>query len=164
MGVGANTGPVVLGTVGARERIQCSVIGDTVNLASRIEQLTKIYRARFLIGEHTFASMTEPQAFEFRRVDRVAVRGRNVAVDLYEVMDAEAPDRRAAKLATRAVLQTAMEGYFRRAFEAALSLFEQVRRADPDDALPPLFIERCTRYLGEPPPRDWQGFERLSQK
>lgn len=164
MGVGANTGPVVLGTVGGRERIQCSVIGDTVNLASRIEQLTKVYRARFLIGEHTYASLTEPQAFALRRVDRVAVRGRNVAVDLYEVVDAEAPDRRAAKLATHSLLQATMESYFKREFAHALGLFEQMRSADPEDAVPPLFIERCQRHLDEPPPPDWQGFARLSQK
>jgi class 3 adenylate cyclase len=164
MGVGANTGPVVLGTVGGRERIQCSVIGDTVNLASRIEQLTKDYRARFLIGEHTYASLAEPQVFALRKVDRVAVRGRNVAVDLYEVVDAEAPDRRAAKLATRSLLRAAMESYFKREFAHALALFEQIRGADPEDAVPPLFIERCQRHLHDPPPPDWQGFERLSQK
>jgi predicted ATPase/class 3 adenylate cyclase len=164
MGIGVNTGPVVLGTVGGRSRIQCSVIGDTVNLASRIEQLTKIYRGRFLISEHTFRSLAEPDAFAIRLVDRVAVMGKITGVELYEVIDAETPERCAAKLATRALLGSAIEQYFGRDFKAARAAFERVSCEDPDDAVPVLFAERCARYLREPPPRDWNGFEHLNRK
>lgn len=164
MGIGVNTGPVVLGVVGGRNRIQCSVVGDTTNLASRIEQLTKLYRTRFLIGEHTFRRLTEPDAFAIRMIDRVAVQGKNAAVELYEVIDAEAIARRDAKLATRALLRSALESYFGRDFKAARKAFERMSREDPDDAVPALFVERCARNLQDLPPEDWAGFERLSQK
>ena len=142
----------------------CSVIGDTVNLASRLEQLTKVYRGRFLIGGHTFQNLTQAHDFLIRRVDRVAVKGKNAAIDVFEVIDAEAPERRAAKLATRPLLHSAMEQYFGREFEAALALFKQVSREDPEDAVPVLFVERCTRFLQAPPPEDWQGFEKMTSK
>jgi class 3 adenylate cyclase len=163
MGIGVNTGYVVLGVVGGRNRMQCSFIGDTANLASRIEQLTKLYQARLLISEHTFLSLNEPSAFAIRMVDRVAVKGKNAGVRLYEVIDAEVPERRAAKLATRELLCAAMERYFRREFKAARTEFEQLRLLAPDDVVPTLFVERCARYLQEPPSPDWNGFERLGQ-
>ena len=164
MGMGASTGAVVLGTVGGPNRIQCSVVGDTVNLASRIEQLTKVYDGRYLISGHTFRGLTEPHEFAIRRIDRVAVKGKNTAVDVYEVLDAEAPERRAAKLATHQLLDSAMERYFFREFEAALALFKQVSAEDAEDAVPVLLAERCSRYLLVPPPEDWQGFEKLVSK
>lgn len=164
MGLGINTGPVVLGTVGGPKRIQCSVIGDTVNTASRVEQLTKVYHARVLVGEPTWRGLAAPQAVQARRVDRVAVKGRDTALDLYELLDAETPERRAAKLATRDILAAAMDGYQRRDFASALALFGQAAALDPLDAVPPLFIERARRRLTDPPPADWPGWDRLTEK
>ncbi len=97
MGIGVNTGPLVLGTMGAYDRMQCSVLGDTVNLASRIEQLTKVYGTQFLIGENTFNSLENPEKYSIRMVDRVAVKGKAMAVRLYEVLDAEDLTRKEKK-------------------------------------------------------------------
>ncbi|MEH2538398.1 MULTISPECIES: AAA family ATPase [unclassified Bradyrhizobium] len=164
MGIGLNTGFMVLGVIGGRNRMQCSFIGDTANLAARIEQLTKVYRARLLISEHTLQGLKDPNAFAIRMVDRVSVKGKNEGVDIYEVLDAETPERRAIKLKTVELLRSGMEKYFCRDFNAARIAFERARSESPEDVLPTLFLERCARYRQQPPPDNWDGIERLGQQ
>jgi predicted ATPase/class 3 adenylate cyclase len=161
MGLGVNTGPLVLGTMGALDRMQCSVLGDTVNLASRIEQLTKVYGAQFLIGENTFKTLENPEKYEIRMVDRVAVKGKALAVSLYEVLDAEEPGRKDAKKATKELLESAMNAYFSRDFALAFELFSKGMVQDVEDPVFEIFSNRSQRYLENPPPMDWKGYESL---
>ncbi|MCA9567904.1 MAG: GAF domain-containing protein, partial [Myxococcales bacterium] len=164
MGVGVNTGDLVLGTVGGRDRLKCGVVGDPVNLASRIEQLTKHYDAPFLIGESTFRALQRPERFSLRLVDRVAVKGKTEGVRLYEVLDAAHDDRREAKESTRPLLEAATEHYAARRFAAALDLAEQARAMDPIDPVLSILAGRCARYHREPPPPEWNGIEALTHK
>jgi predicted ATPase/class 3 adenylate cyclase len=164
MGLGVNTGPLVLGTMGANDRMQCSVLGDTVNLASRIEQLTKVYGAQFLIGENTLNALENPEKYSFRMVDRVAVKGKALAVSLYEVLDAEDPIRKASKEATKELLQLGMETYFSRDFASAFEIFSKGMIQDSEDPVFEIFSNRSQRYLENPPSMDWQGYESLYSK
>jgi class 3 adenylate cyclase len=164
IGIGVNTGPLVLGTMGANDRMQCSVLGDTVNLASRIEQLTRVYDAQFLIAENTFKTLEHPSGFSTRMVDCVAVKGKAIAVHLYEVLDAETDNRRAAKEATKTHLCTAQEAYYARDFARAHQILEEAINMDPADPVLSLFASRSAKYMAEPPGPDWQGYEKLYQK
>lgn len=164
LGIGVNTGPLVLGTVGAHDRLKCGVVGDTVNVASRLEQLTKLYRARFLIGEHTYAALAHPERFSVRKVDYVAVKGRTSAVSIYEVLDAETPARRRAKEASRERMRQGMEHYAARDFTRARAIFVEVAAGDPEDAVASLFAERARRYAENPPLDRWQGYDTLQSK
>ncbi|HEX9260661.1 MAG TPA: adenylate/guanylate cyclase domain-containing protein, partial [Acidimicrobiales bacterium] len=161
VGIGVNTGPMLLGTVGVAGRIQCSVVGDTVNAASRIEQLTKSYAARFLIGQRTFERLEHPERFSLRAIDRVAVKGKTQPFDVYEVLDAETAERRAAKEATTTLLSEVVAAYRARAFADALVGARRGREMDPADLVLALYISRCEVFLRSPPPDDWQGVEAL---
>jgi predicted ATPase/class 3 adenylate cyclase len=164
MGIGVNTGPLVLGTVGSQERLKCGVIGDVVNTAARIEQLTKFYAAPFLIGEQTYASLTHPERFSVRAIDRVAAKGKELAVMLYEVLDGETGERRAAKEATRPLLDEGMRLYFARDFHAAQAAFTEAGELDREDAVLRILSERARRYADSPPPPQWHGVETLTHK
>ncbi|PYP79110.1 MAG: serine/threonine protein kinase [Gemmatimonadetes bacterium] len=164
MGMGVNSGPLVLGTVGSADRLKCGVVGDTVNTASRIEQLTKRYGARFLIGEETQRRLGGDASFTLRAVDRVAAKGKAQAMTLYEVLDAEEPARRAAKESTLALLDEARDLYTHARFAEAGRVIASARAIDPHDAALDVLAARCGRYELDPPPADWQGVEALDSK
>ncbi len=164
MGVGVNTGALVLGTVGAKDRLKCGVVGDTVNLASRVEQLTKHYDAQFLVGQKTYDAMTERERFSFRCIDRVAVKGKVEGIRLYEVLDALPPDLRDLREATRPRLDAALAAYSERRFAEAEGLLREARSTDPRDAVLEILEERCARHARTPPPDGWKGFEALTHK
>lgn len=164
MGIGLNTGSLLLGTVGGRDRIKCGVVGDPVNLASRIEQLTKRYETPFLIGETTYRRLARPEDISTRVVDRVAVKGKMQPVTLYEVLDAEFGERRAGKEAGREALYAGFAHYYARAFEDAIKCFEASLSIQPDDVIPQVFIKRCRRNIETPPGDHWTGVEKLTTK
>ena len=164
IGIGINTGPLVLGTMGALNRMQCSVLGDTVNLASRIESLTRMYGAKLLIGEQTYTTIENKDYFSLRMVDFVAVKGKGTAVKLYEVIDAENEVRRDMKQQTLKLVTDGMELYFSREFKDAQKLFQSAYEIDPMDKVINLFLERIEMYIKNPPDYTWKGYENLEHK
>ena len=164
MGVGVNTGPLLLGIVGGLDRIKCGVVGDSVNLASRIERLTRQYDAAAIVGESTWLALADRSAFTARRLDRVIVKGAEHPVTLYEILDAESEPARELKERSRATWERAFDAYFARDFEDALVLCAECLALSPRDRLPMMLANRCARYQADPPPESWTGVERLLDK
>lgn len=129
IGIGLNTGSLMMGTIGERHRMDGTVISDAVNLASRIESLTKVYHVRMLVSQHTYDRLGDPGAHAIRPIDIVVVKGKTQPVVLFEVFDHDAPADRIAKERTRGPLLDGVRALLdndtttaRRHFERSLAL------------------------------------------
>jgi class 3 adenylate cyclase len=164
IGVGIATGDMIFGTIGAANRLKCGVIGDTVNLAARIETLTKRYGLGLLIAGRTRKALADPARYLIREVDLVTVAGREAPVRLHEVFDADPPHLRDQKLATRESIARGLALYREGAWDAAQALFAGCETQAPDDPLPALLGERCRWRLGSASSAEWNGIERIAEK
>ena len=144
IGIGTNSGNVMLGTIGGPERMDSTVISDTVNLAARIEKLTKTYGIPLLISEHTHARLEEPDRFAARPIDRVVVRGKSETVTLYEVFEADEDEVLEAKCRMAPFYQQAYEAFWSDRLEEAALLFAECLRIDPEDSVVKMYLHRCS--------------------
>jgi class 3 adenylate cyclase len=163
-GIGVNTGPVVLGTIGAPAHLKCGVVGDDVNLAARTESLTRHYGVTLLTTDHTVERLERPGDFALRLVDVVQVKGRRAPVTLFEVYDGDLAPVRALKLEHAPLWTEAGAAYRAREFARARALFDRYREALDGDGPARVLSERCDRYAADPPSAAWAGVEALTHK
>lgn len=144
-------------------RIKCGVIGDPVNLASRIESMTKHLACFLLISHHTRDRLRSPERFELRLVDRLRVKGKTTPVTLYEVLDAEPPRRREAKRRSLPRFHEAMAAYEAGRFHEAEQLLSECLASCSDDGAAASLLARARRHRIEAPP-SWDGIDTLDEK
>ena len=143
IGTGLNTGSLMMGTIGELHRMDGTVISDAVNLASRIESLTKVYRVRMLISQYTYDHLADPAAYAIRPLDVVVVRGKTRPVVLFEVFDRDPPPEREAKLRTRESLLRGVQALLHHDIATARTHFEDCLARAPGDPAAANLLKSC---------------------
>jgi adenylate cyclase len=155
MGIGLNTDTIVSGNIGSPKRMDYTLIGDGVNLASRLESLCKQYHASILISENTVRRLKG--TYRIREVDRVQVKGKTQSVEVYEVLDYYTEETYPNLMEVVNHFRDGLALYRRREWDRAIARFEEALRLNPNEKLCVMYVERCVCFREEPPGDDWDG-------
>jgi adenylate cyclase len=148
IGIGINTGSLMLGTVGGHNRMDSTAISDTVNVAARIETLTKEYQVSLLISNYTFLQLQNSTEYDIRVIDKVKVKGKSETVSIFEVFDADPLEVREGKSVTKQAFEAALLLYYKHRYTEAAQLFADCLRQNPMDGVAQVYLERCQRIGG----------------
>ncbi|WP_420844274.1 adenylate/guanylate cyclase domain-containing protein [Leptospira mayottensis] len=164
IGIGINTGSLILGTVGSERRIDTNVVGDAIRLTSKLQSLTYLYQGRILISHHTYLRLHRMSDIGIRMIDSAFVKGRNQPVDIYEVFESDIEEIKEFKLKTLDLLSQGISEYRSGKFGEATKIFKQLYQEEPRDNLSKIYLKRCKLYSSKPLEKNWDGIFRFQTK
>jgi adenylate cyclase len=162
IGIGLSTDIVVSGNIGSPKRMDFTLIGDGVNLASRLEGACKEYGTKVLISEHTKKRLKG--SYQLREVDQVRVKGKTIPVTVFEVLDHYSETAFPHRKEVLGHFAEGLEQYRAFRFPEAIRSFQRALQAHPEDFLSKLYVQRCENLLVHPPREDWDGVFQMTHK
>ena len=164
IGVGMQSGKLMMGITGDVERLDAAIISDTVNSAARIEGLSKHYGTSILLTEECKDSLTDTEEFNFRYLGPVQVKGKQEAIELYECIDGDSSSLLSHKLGTLTKFDKAMQMYFNKEFAMAAVNFQQIYKKNTLDHTSKLFLNKAAHLITQEIEDNWKGVETMTAK
>jgi adenylate cyclase len=161
IGIGLNSGDMTVGNMGSDERFDYTIMGDNVNLASRLEGINKVYGTNIVISQYTHELIKE-DSFFIRELDSVRVKGKKEPVTIYELISYGLPEKN-----TQDAIELFKQGlgaYKQQNWDKAISILKEALSLKPDDKPSGLYIKRSEEYIINPPPGDWDGVYVMTTK
>jgi ligand-binding sensor domain-containing protein/class 3 adenylate cyclase len=172
IGIGLNTGKLMLGVIGDNDRYDTSVVSDAVNTASRMEGLTKVFGSQIIVSEETLKEMkisdsverTHSTCGDFRFLGKVRVKGKDKTLKIYDFYDWEVQEIQVLKSQTKEQFEQALEYYYNRKFGKAVDLFKTIIELFPEDVASKYYMEKSVKFILDGVDAEWNGVENFVNK
>jgi len=157
IGIGLHTGSTIMGIIGVETRLQGTVIADAVNIAQRMENMTKYYHSALLITSYTLSKIQKLEKYRYRHLGRAHAAGKKELIDIYEILDAEDENTAELKFKSKKNVEDGLKLFFERNFAEASVEFTKALKLYPKDNAADVYLKLSAEYMIHPVPEDWDG-------
>lgn len=164
IGIGIDSGELMLGILGAESRMQSTVIGEPANIASRLDGLSSLFNAPIVVSENVLKHCKAPNEYSFRNLGNIKLKGKNIANTMFEILDGEEEDKFKLKKENKTSFEKALSLFVQSKFDEAETLFRDVLNKCPEDAAAQFYLIKCQEYEKTGTPKAWDGAEQLTEK